>query len=97
MRDATRQPEYIPLYWSHELRCEYIKGHTDEAMARAILERETGLGSDVTFTIRHGWARFVPVTSRDYDTELNECAGPARGAFAVTVVEFGVAEKKGDG
>ena len=85
---------YIPMYWDYCLTppAEYLKGHVEFDHAHEAIVSHWGAddlpGTLDIDSIKHTWARWVPVVGKDYDMQLMICSGPAPGAFAVTEVPY---------
>lgn len=79
------------IAWGHQQESEfYAKGHHDPTTFVAVYSREVGLqGEEWTSLIPHVvhlWGRWTP-SRGEFDRMLRVCDGPARGAFAFTMIE----------
>lgn len=63
----------------------YAKGHVDKRAFRDQFAK--GYGDCKVEDIRHVYARFRPVTGKDYDMEFCIAEGPGPGAFKATFLE----------
>ena len=64
----------------------YTKGHVPLDEFLEAVRKQWG-DTDKPETVRHCWARLIPVTGKDYDQQFHDYDKPSRGAFAATFWE----------
>ena len=87
----SKHGQYVAMYWDDEPQFDIIRGHVDEAAARATLKRE-GCHSPERGTFVQCWARSIPNTwicrALGTDTEIKLYATASRGAYPVTALVY---------
>ena len=76
--------KYMELGWDCDPDWELVRGHVSRE--KAIKEfKAFGIEVDESDVIRHGFVRYIPITSRGWDGEY-WLAENGRGAFPVTIM-----------